>query len=637
MNLEALLADTADLAAAVARAIAPSNPPPALQWTEENFRLSAKDSAAPGLVSLDPWQREVIQAWNDPKTSRVIVAASSQVGKTLIGLALMNYTALCRPGPMLYVTESDTTAEAFAKDRIRPSIDENPTAACLVGRRFGAGQTTTRLEFTTGSTLNIVGAQAPSGLSSRPVMTLFATEVRGFPITAGQDGDPLTLALARLKSFGSRAKAFIESSPGIVDHCRLTQEAAKGDKRRYFLPCPHCGHAAPVTFDPEEGCHQVGYAPQDPDAAAIRCEACKTHWTEAERLQAIQRGSFRPTQEPTEPGVVSFHYSELESPRSRVASIVRRYLAARADPKQLQGFTNTTLGLPFDRSAHETRFDPSDLSARAENYDARVELPHQNCLAITAGVDTQDDRLEAQIVGHGPEGEMWSLGYYVIRGDPGGATLWRQLTELLRDTTYRHPFGPLLEIRAACIDSGGSFTANVYSYSAEQQQQGRPVFAIKGLPNVGMNKREIVARSTTTKLSPDSPFRLLQVGVDTAKSQLFANLKRDAHGPGYIHFPTAYPEAFYRGLTSERERLKIDKKGVVTTEFYRHDYKVGNEPLDTLIYAIAAYHTIHPEPDFDYIRAVLIQKANKSSQNTPNTSVTETTGARLQRALNQRQ
>ncbi|MDR3373195.1 MAG: phage terminase large subunit family protein [Ancalomicrobiaceae bacterium] len=609
MSTVQAVTDTTDIFATFRRCIAPSNPPTAFEWVSEHYALSHIDSAAPGSISLDPWQEEVIQAFDDPTTRKVVVCASSQVGKTVLGLALAQYCAIHQPSPILYLAESDLAATSLAKDRVFPAIEVNETADYLAGKRSTAGQTTNRLAFTTGAVLTIAGAQTPSNVSSRPIRFVFGTEVRGWPLNIGGNGDPLTLAAARMKSFGTRAKMFLESSPGSAGKCRLTQEALLGDCRRYALRCPHCDAARPVSFFPEKGSHTVSYNPANLATAGIVCTDCGVIWTDQERLEAIRNGHFEPTREPKDPTVASFFYSELESPRSTVQSIVKRYLEARQNPSLLRAFYNTVLGLVFDESVLEDRTDPHALSKRAEPYDARILLP-MGALVVTAGVDVQDDRLEAQVIATGENGERWILDYRVFRGDPAGLTVFNELTDYLINWRGKHPLGGALEIRSTCIDSGGHHTETVKSYSLAMQQKGRAIFAIKGVPNGPRNQRDIVARAARAKLSPDHPNPLLLVGVDTIKTSLFHALKKDMPGEGFIHFPLSLPEGYFHGLTTEYATFKIDKRGYMTTQIVRSDYAHRNESLDTLVYAIAAYHHIAPDPDFGEVRARLIAAGN---------------------------
>lgn len=49
--------------------------------------------------------------------------------------------------------------------------------------------------------------------------------------------------------------------------------------------------------------------------------------------------------------------------------------------------------------------DEDAMLSRREQYDA--ELP-DDVLVLTVGVDTQDNRLEYEVVGHGLYGETWA-------------------------------------------------------------------------------------------------------------------------------------------------------------------------------------------------------------------------------------
>ena len=52
---------------------------------------------------------------------------------------------------------------------------------------------------------------------------------------------------------------------------------------------------------------------------------------------------------------------------------------------------------------------------------------------LTAGVDTQDDRMEYEIVGFGHFGETWGIEKGIISGRPDSDEVWQQLDELVFD------------------------------------------------------------------------------------------------------------------------------------------------------------------------------------------------------------
>lgn len=52
-----------------------------------------------------------------------------------------------------------------------------------------------------GGHLTLVGTNSPASLASRPVRIVLADEVDRFPPSAGNEGDPLSLAQKRTKTF----------------------------------------------------------------------------------------------------------------------------------------------------------------------------------------------------------------------------------------------------------------------------------------------------------------------------------------------------------------------------------------------------------------------------------------------------
>lgn len=67
--------------------------------------------------------------------------------------------------------------------------------------------------------------------------------------------------------------------------------------------------------------------------------------------------------------------------------------------------------------------------ARRERYNC--DIPDE-VLVLTAGVDVQDDRLEVEIVGWGPDEISWGISYKIFYGDPGQSAVWEQLDAYLQ-------------------------------------------------------------------------------------------------------------------------------------------------------------------------------------------------------------
>ena len=137
------------------------------------------------------------------------------------------------------------------------------------------------------------------------------------------------------------------------------------------------------------------------------------------------------------------------------------------DPAKLKTFINSRLAEAWeDPTLRAAKLH--SIADRAEDYPLRV-APIGVCL-VTAGIDTQDDRLEVQIVGWGKGLKSWTLDYVVLPGNPSDIEVWNALTALL-NTPIEHANGHKLPIAAVCIDAGGHKTDDVYDYARRKAQR----------------------------------------------------------------------------------------------------------------------------------------------------------------------
>ncbi|MBS2905243.1 phage terminase large subunit family protein, partial [Klebsiella pneumoniae] len=88
-----------------------------------------------------------------------------------------------------------------------------------------------------GGYVALTGANSPTGLSSRPIRILLADEVDRFPQSAGIEGDPLSLAEKRTKTFWNKKKFFV-STPTEKGISRIEVEFDESTKEEWCLPCP---------------------------------------------------------------------------------------------------------------------------------------------------------------------------------------------------------------------------------------------------------------------------------------------------------------------------------------------------------------------------------------------------------------
>ncbi len=113
----------------------------------------------------------------------------------------------------------------------------------------------------------MTGANSAVGLRSMPVRYLFLDEVDGYPLDVEGEGDAISLAEARTRTF-ARRKILIVSTPTIACASAVEREFEASDQRRYFVPCPHCDHRQWLRFE------QLRWERGQPETAAYICESC---------------------------------------------------------------------------------------------------------------------------------------------------------------------------------------------------------------------------------------------------------------------------------------------------------------------------------------------------------------------------
>jgi phage terminase large subunit GpA-like protein len=479
---------------------------------------------------------------NDPLVREIWVMKSAQVGWTEILLNIAGYFIDLDPSPILLVQPTLEIAEAFSKDRLAPMIRDTPAMHGRIAdaRSRDSGNTLLHKKFN-GGHLTLAGANSPQGLRSRPIRILLCDEVDGYPTSAGPDGDPFALARKRTTAFWNR-KILAGSTPTIKGSSRVEAGYLNSDQRQFHFPCPHCGRYQRLVWA------QVKWTELDlpPEQAVYQCVHCSGVITEGQRQEILPKYRCVPTKEFN--GIAGLHVHEIMSPFVTLGEMATSFIEARKLPETFQTWVNTALGETYEDTSNAV--EPEGLLARRDGYNAE-SIPADVAL-LTLGVDTQDDRLEAQLLGWGRDEECWVIEQVVFRGDPVVAWnkgVWKELSEYRR-RRFMTEDGRALVIQGTGVDFGGHYSQQVANYAYRCRFQR--VFAVKGLGGGG--RLIWPRRPGKTKLSKAD---LYGVGVDTAKDVLYGRLaKVTVPGPGYIHLPATVDEEFCEQLTSEKKFYK---------------------------------------------------------------------------------
>lgn len=568
------------------------SPPPKLtvsEWADQYRKLSSESSAEPGQWRTDraPYQKEIMDAVSDPEVEKIVVMCSSQVGKTEIQLNIIGYHIDYDPAPIMVVMPTELLAKAFSKKRLATMIRDTPAIKDKISESKSRDGDNTILEKGfPGGYVVMVGANSPTNLSSRPIRILLADEVDRFPLSAGNEGDPLSLAEKRTTTFHNKKKIFV-STPTDKETSRIEVEFEASSKEEWNLACPMCGRYQPLSWS------QIRF-----DDETMECKYCKERFSEFEWKE--QPGIWIPSK-PEITNVRGFHLNALASPWERWGTIIDNFREAKAKGKEvLKTWVNTTLGESWEDQEGEMA-DEEALLKRRERYGC--ELPDK-VLIITAGVDVQDDRLEIEVVGWSHNFESWGIEYRQFMGDTTNDMVWKDLDQyLMKEFSFED--GNKLMISCCCVDSGYN-ASDVYKFCKKREH--RRIFAIKGKGGYGIPFIGKPTRSNKEKCA------LFTLGVDAGKSKLISRLKvQFEEETGYCHFPIesgrGYDQYYFKALTSERRVVKYSK-GERQFEWKKKKSGARNEALDLRNYATAAVEILNPP--FDVLEKTIKNKPNQN-------------------------
>lgn len=568
--------------AAIARAIAPRRPLAVSEWADAERVLSAKESQEPGRwrTARNPMLREPMDCFSVRSPVREVwLMFPIQSGKTAIALNVLGYALDHDPGPLMVCLPGEAGMNAWIAQKLGPLLEETPAARralTSVASRDTANQRAFK-DFA-GGQLYIEHAGSPQRLKSKSVRTLIVDEVDGFAAALGTGDDPIALLEGRTSAFPATRRHLFIGTPEIRGVSRIEAGYEKSDQRRYLVPCPHCGHGQPLEWAGLQW---------SADAAECWyvCRDCGAVIDEHHKPRMLAAGRW--VAEFPDRAVRGYHTNALYYPLGlgpRWRELARMWLDAQGDPARLKTFVNDRLAEPWEDPAMRA-VRHNVIADRAEPY--RLRTAPDGVLAITAGVDTQDNRLAVQIVGWGRNLASWTLDYIELAGDPELDEVWVALTDLLNRPIHTVNGAPLA-VEAVCIDAGGHRTESVKNF-VRRRLVRRPLATFGAV----RNNAPVLSRGTLV----DVNFRgkldrrgiaIHHVGTVAIKHALFARLSTDADKPAdarLVHLSDELPAEFFAGLVSEtydpRRNRFVKRSGA------------RNEPLDTWVYAFAAAH--HPE------------------------------------------
>ena len=595
------------IARAIARALAPRRALSVSQWADEHRRLSSKGSAMAGqwVTANNPPLAEPMDCMSVHSAVReAVLMFPIQFGKTEVAINTLGYVMDHDPGPVMVCLPGEVSMNKWVAQKLNPMVDESPAvkkALTSVASRDSAN-TRTFKDFA-GGQLYLEHAGSPSRLKSTTVRTMIVDEVDEFSNNLSGGDDPLEMLKGRTSAFPATSKSLYISTPQIRGLSRIEQLYLKSDQRRYHVPCPHCGHMQHLEW---RGLH---WSPDGKQVWYV-CQECGAMIDEHHKTEMITRGQWVPANPDSRTRgyhINCLYYQFGLGPRW--LDLVETWREVQNEPARLKTFVNDRLAEPWEDAAMRA-VKHNAIADRAEAYALRT-APH-GVLCITAGIDTQDNRLAVQIIGWGRGLSFWVLDYVELPGDPASDEVWTALTELL-NTPIMHASGALMRVEAMANDAGGHRTEDVKNYVRTRRVR-RPMAIFGAIPNnapvLSKGKlHDVDWRGRSDKRG----VMMYHVGTVGAKHWLYSRLSTDADktpDTRTTHFTDQLPMEYFPGLVSETydpaKNRFINRRGA------------RNEALDTWVYAYAAAH--HPElrlhrftkADWDKLEARLLGSAHAS-------------------------
>lgn len=585
---------------ALARAWEPVEQKSIWRWADENIVLPSGTSPKVGQYRTDrvPMSREIMECLSPHHPARKVVAMiSSQLLKTQVGINFVCYHIAYDPQTQLVVYPTIELAEDWSTDKFTPIATASPAVAQAMAKaKSRDGSNTILKKSYSGGSLKVAGANTPTSLASRGGAILWEDEVDRYPQSAGVEGDPLTIARRALIAYYEFSKEFVSSTPTIESLSRINKEWKLSDQRRYHVPCPECGELQVLKWE------NFRWPLGEPHKAHFVCEhhGCiiEEHHKPAMLPDERMGGRARWVAENPDSKVPGFHawaaYASLGMGLSW-ATLAAKWDEVKGDPEAEKAYINIYRAETFEDPTE--KLDWEIIKARAEPFKLRT-IP-AGCLILTAGIDVQGNRIEAQLLGWGRDGRVWTVDYMIFPGDPTNRKVWDDLDAWLQ-RPIDNAFGISMRISCAVVDSG-YLTDEVLNFVRPRQHRG--VIAGHGSKQLGkqaINAAHQQDRKTSGKVIAGGA-KSWVIGADTIKHALFLWLQGDGKvmhpHERMVHFSNELPEEYFTQLCAEifNPRSRRWEK-----------QQARNEALDTFVYAIAAARHpgvgVHKMRDSDWDR-----------------------------------
>lgn len=590
------------------------NLPPSI-WAEKYIHLGAyAEEKGPFRLRRTPHAGPILDAFVNPVIEEIVFCKPAQIAGTTILLIAASFFTHQQPCPIGIVLADEDTSKFVAKSRFAVLYDDSPDLEKIKSDTWTGGEYKTK----TGAYITFLWASSVMKLGTKSLRVMMLDEIdKAGWLVKSKEASALSLAGERKETF-FRFKLFKTSTP-TLETGNINKELESCDViYDWHVPCPFCGQKQPLRWSKkyasefkngryrdENGKYrnvgsvvwQGGLNATDGqiDAGGYKCGSCRRVWTTAQKNEAVENGKMVSRKRDDGKGrKVGFHINRIYSLLGKsgdIPKLIRAFIKAvkSGDPKNLQGFVNSTLADVWKETINKTE-SSEVLKARCDLEPLTVPGA---AVALTCGIDVQKWGFWFTTWAWTSTGTSWLIDY-------GFLGQWVDLEFLLFEKRYPiEGKGQTAGIWRAGIDTGGgkvyenmaSQTEQTYNFLRKFSNRSAPrVFGTKGSsgPLAGYVKiGQPIDRTPSGKVLKRG-IQLVFIDTDKVKDAIhyrFGQARIHGEKAAYLHRET--DETFARHIAAEEKR--IDERGVPVW------VEVGNDNhlLDCTVIAHAC-----AEPDF---------------------------------------
>lgn len=593
------------------------------EWTEQNMVMQ-KPFPGPFRYSLTPYTREIIDCLSaSVAVDTIVVMKGAQIGFS---------NGVIYPGIGWIIANSpgNTFLSVGAPELITPAMDKVETMINATGltdyikpqnqrkKNNKTGDTNKKKDFAQGF-LIVGSANNHKNIRQLDLQYKFLDDLAAIKAASKESGNTLKKLDGRSAAYADSKKTFLISTPELKLNSNIEEAYEKGDKRKFFIPCPCEGCNEYITLEwsvesektPGKMCgitwalKQDGSGQLDKSTVGYTCPKCDGFFNDKNKMEWLNRGKWIATAVAKKENYRSYHISALYAPIGMDGwdKYVNDWIEANPDGQPRnedlwQVFVNECLGLPYEPpgialkstilSMNNTRkYEigkiPEKLSIADGNGKIVLLTATADLGGLVAGINStfDDVRLDYEFRAWAESGSSYSF----MHGSIGSFTpahmgkkdeartlwsydlskqnnVWRVFEQLISQPFEVDGTGRKMNIGITGIDTGFA-EHQAFSFI---DRTNHTVIGIKG-----DKEHKYIAygdnSATWKESSARSKLYILKVGKLKDQLAQILGLKWDKNStdpqpPGFVNFPLPQGEMY--GLENyfmhfESEERKMDK------------------------------------------------------------------------------